>query len=63
VAIFWPIDESGTLMAEDSYGSSDLGDLTLVPDDELPADYVSMLEVIGFAGRGADSVKAAAPRP
>jgi len=50
VAIFWPFDESCTLMAEDSYGSSDLRDLTLVPDDELPADYVAMLNAIGFAG-------------
>jgi hypothetical protein len=50
VAIFWPFDESGTLMAEDSYGSSDLSELTLVPDDELPPEYVAMLEAIGFAG-------------
>ena len=49
VAIFWPFDESCTLMAEDSYGSSDLRDLTVVPDDELPADYVAMLIAIGFA--------------
>jgi SnoaL-like domain len=46
-AIFWPFDESCTLIAEDSYGSSDLRDLTLVPDDELPADYVAMLDAIG----------------
>jgi len=55
-AIFWPFDESCTLIAEDSYGSSDLRDLTLVPDDELPADYVAMLDAIG------QPLKAAAPR-
>jgi hypothetical protein len=49
-AIFWPFDESCTLIAEDSYGSSDLSEFTLVPDDELPAEYVAMLEAIGFAG-------------
>jgi hypothetical protein len=48
-AIFWPFDESCTLIAEDSYGSSDLRDFTLVPDDELPAEYVAMLKAIGFA--------------
>ena len=49
-AIFWPFDESCTLTAEDSYGSSDLSECTLVPDDELPSEYVAMLEAIGFAG-------------
>jgi hypothetical protein len=55
-AIFWPFDESCALVAEDSYGSSDLRDLTLVPDDELPAEYVAMLEAIG------QPLRTAAPR-
>jgi hypothetical protein len=45
-AIFWPFDESGTLIGEDSYGSSDLRECTQVPDHELPAEYVAMLEAI-----------------
>jgi hypothetical protein len=55
-AIFWPFDESCTLTAEDSYGSSDLSDITQVPDDELPAEYVAMLDAIG------QPVRSAAPR-
>ena len=55
-AIFWPFDESCTLTAEDSYGSSDLSDITQVPDDELPADYVAMLDAIG------QPLRSAAPR-
>jgi hypothetical protein len=58
VAIFWPFDESGALVGEDSYGSSDLRDLTLVPDDELPDEYVAMLDAIGQP-----LVTSAAPRP
>ena len=49
-AIFWPFDEAGTLIGEDSYGSSDVTDFQRVPDDELPAEYVAMLEAIGLAG-------------
>ena len=49
-AIFWPFDESCTLIGEDSYGSSDVTDIERVPDDELPAEYVAMLEAIGLAG-------------
>jgi hypothetical protein len=48
-AIFWPFDESGTLIGEDSYGSSDLSEFTQVPDDELPAEYLAMLDAIGYA--------------
>jgi hypothetical protein len=55
-AIFWPFDESCTLLAEDSYGSSDLSDITAVADDELPAEYVAMLNAIG------QPVRAGAPR-
>jgi hypothetical protein len=55
-AIFWPFDESCTLTAEDSYGSSDLSDITQVPDDKLPADYVAMLDAIG------QPLRSAAPR-
>ena len=47
--IFWPFDESGVLIGEDSYGSSDPTEFELVPDDELPAEYVAMLGVIGLA--------------
>ena len=47
-AIFWPFDEDGKLIGEDSYGSSD-GSVERVPDDELPAEYVAMLDAIGFA--------------
>jgi hypothetical protein len=47
--IFWPFDESCTLIGEDSYGSSDLSDFTQVPTDELPAEYVAMLEATGYA--------------
>jgi hypothetical protein len=46
-AIFWPFDESGALIGEDSYSSTDLTDITLVPDDELPDEYVAMLDAIG----------------
>ncbi len=55
-AIFWPFDESCTLTAEDSYGSSDLSDITQVPDDELPADYGARLQAIG------QPLRSAAPR-
>lgn len=48
-AIFWPFDEAGVLIGEDSYGSSDPTDCTQVPDDQLPAEYVAMLEAIGLA--------------
>ena len=48
-AIFWPFDENGVLIGEDSYGSSDVADCHRVPDDELPAEYVAMLDAIGFA--------------
>ena len=47
-AIFWPFDESGTLIGEDSYGSSDNTVWEQVPTDELPAEYVAMLDAIGF---------------
>ena len=49
-AIFWPFNEACELIGEDSYGSSDVNDFELVPDDELPAAYVAMLDAIGFAG-------------
>jgi len=55
-AIFWPFDESCTLIGEDSYGTSDLKDITLIPDDELPDEYVAMLEAIG------QPLRTAAPR-
>ena len=48
-AIFWPFDENCVLIGEDSYGSSDVADCHRVPDDELPAEYVAMLDAIGFA--------------
>jgi hypothetical protein len=49
-AIFWPFDAACELIGEDSYGSSDTTDFVRVPDHELPAAYLSMLEAIGFAG-------------
>ena len=48
-AIFWPFDENGVLIGEDSYGSSDVADCQRVPNDELPAEYVAMLDAIGYA--------------
>jgi hypothetical protein len=47
-AIFWPFDEACELIGEDSYGSSDVTDCRRVPDDELPAAYLAMLDAIGF---------------
>jgi hypothetical protein len=49
-AIFWPFDEAGELLGEDSYGSSDPSEWQRVPDDELPAEYLAMLDAIGFGG-------------
>ena len=46
--IFWPFNEAGRLIGEDSYGSSDTSVFEQVPEDELPADYVAMLEAIGL---------------
>jgi hypothetical protein len=46
--IFWPFNEDGVLIGEDSYGSSDVTDFQRVPDDQLPAEYVAMLEAIGL---------------
>jgi len=51
-AIFWPFDADGKLIGEDSYGSSDLEDFTLIPHDELPAEYLAMLDAIGFSRVG-----------
>jgi hypothetical protein len=48
-AIFWPFNEACELVSEDSYGSSDVKEWELVPDHELPAAYVAMLDAIGFA--------------
>jgi hypothetical protein len=50
VTIFWPFNEAAELVGEDSYGSSDATDCQRVPDDELPAEYVAMLDAIGFGG-------------
>jgi hypothetical protein len=46
--IFWPFNEDGVLIGEDSYGSSDVTDFQQIPDDELPAEYLAMLEPIGL---------------
>ena len=46
-AIFWPFDEAGELLGEDSYGSSDTSVFEQVPADELPDEYVAMLQTIG----------------
>lgn len=50
--IFWPFNEAGELTGEDSYGSSDTSVFEQVPEDELPADYVAMLESIGLVPTG-----------
>jgi hypothetical protein len=47
-AIFWPFNEAGELVGEDSYGTSDPATFEHVADEELPAEYVAMLEAIGF---------------
>ena len=47
-AIFWPFDEDCVLLGEDSYGSSDVTDFEQVPNDELPTEYVRMLDAVGF---------------
>ena len=49
-AIFWPFDEQGQLIGEDSYGVSDATDCRRVADDELPAEYIAMLDAIGLGG-------------
>jgi hypothetical protein len=48
--ILWPFNEAGELVGEDSYGSSDTSVFELIPDEELPAQYVAMLRSIGRAG-------------
>jgi hypothetical protein len=45
--IFWPFDEDGKLIGEDSYGSSDVTQCRRIANDELPAAYLAMLELIG----------------
>jgi hypothetical protein len=42
--VLWPFDESGVLVGEDAYTTSDHTDIRRVPDFELPADYLAMLE-------------------
>jgi hypothetical protein len=44
--IFWPFDESGALVGEDAYASSDSSDIQRVPDEELPEEYRAMLDAI-----------------
>ena len=44
--IFWPFDESGALVGEDAYASSDSSDIQRVPDEELPPEYRAMLDAI-----------------
>jgi hypothetical protein len=46
--IFWPFDEDGRLIGEDSYNTSDQA-FEQVPEEELPAEYVAMLAAIGKA--------------
>ena len=49
-AIFWPFDEAGVLVGEDSYGSSDVSEFEQVAEEDLPPAYVAMLEAVGLAG-------------
>jgi hypothetical protein len=44
--ILWVFDESCALVGEDSYASTDVSDIQRVPDDQLPADYLAMLDAI-----------------
>lgn len=44
--ILWVFDESSALVGEDSYASSDITDIQRVPDDELPAEYLAMLDTV-----------------
>ena len=46
--IFWPFNEAAELTGEDSYGSSDISVFEQVPFEELPTDYLAMLEAIGL---------------
>jgi hypothetical protein len=46
VVNFWPFNEAGELTGEDAYGSSDTTTFEQVPEEELPAAYVRMLELI-----------------
>ena len=48
-AIFWPFNEAGKLIGEDSYGSTDTTDCVRIPDEELPEAYTAMLDAIGFS--------------
>jgi hypothetical protein len=45
--ILWPFNKAGELVGEDSYGSSDTSVFEQIPDEELPAEYVAMLGLIG----------------
>jgi len=45
--IFWPFDEDARLVGEDSYGSSDNTSFEQIPEDQLPREYIAMLESIG----------------
>jgi hypothetical protein len=49
-AIFWPFDDAGELIGEDSYGSSDVTEFEQVAEEDLPPAYVAMLEAVGRAG-------------
>jgi hypothetical protein len=51
--ILWPFNEDGELIGEDSYGSSDISVFEHIPDEELPAEYVTMLRNIGLAAEPA----------
>jgi hypothetical protein len=47
VVNFWPFNEAGELTGEDAYNTTDMTLIEQVPEDELPAAYVGMLELIG----------------
>jgi hypothetical protein len=50
--ILWPFNQEGELVGEDSYGSSDTSVFEQVPDEELPAGYVTMLRSLRLASAG-----------
>ena len=44
--ILWVFDEFCALVGEDSYASTDIDDIQRVPDHQLPAAYLAMLEAL-----------------
>lgn len=47
VVVFWPFDDEGLALGEDSYGAVSADDFERVPSDELPQVYIDYLTSIG----------------